>query len=202
MKLLFIRHGETDLNKKDLIQGISDKAGINENGRQQIKSLIPYIRKSLVTYIYSSPLIRAIESAQVLSQGLSVPVTVEPSLAERDWGDWSNKKWDDVALTLKSFSTEDSLRKRYTFIPPNGESWEDVEKRSTRLIQELLEEHGAKQNTIVFMTHGGLLRALIPALLKQPRAKSLEYEFANGSLTKLQYKNNRFSPLRINWIPE
>ena len=87
MKLYIIRHGQTDWNVQGRIQGRQD-IPLNAAGRSQAQMLAKGMEKRPVTAIYSSPQLRAMETAKALAGNQGVEVIPLPELVEIGYGDW------------------------------------------------------------------------------------------------------------------
>ncbi len=89
-RLLFIRHGESEANARGLIS--SDRNGYHlvEEGRKQIEYLTGQIYKLRFRSAYSSPLLRCVESAHLISGSLGIPISIDERLRETDYGDLNN----------------------------------------------------------------------------------------------------------------
>lgn len=186
-RFLFIRHGQTDENLADMLHVHSkNESGLNNIGRQQILKTAEICRVNHVEVIFSSPEKRAVESAEIIVEALhlSQPIIL-PDLLERDWGDWEGKSWKTVESLLDTFS----LEKRYTFLPPHGESWKQMDTRLKNALEILLDR---KEKVLAVVTHGGVLRALMPLLLDSPKEISFRYHFDNASVTMFDYDKNFF----------
>lgn len=185
MKLLFIRHAETDTNVKGLTHKTGDSNGLTELGRQQAEKLIDNCRQAGVEKIFTSNEVRAQETANIIAKGIECEMVVLPDLAERNWGDWEGKPWAEIEVVLKPMS----LDERYTFIPPNGESWQHMEQR----LQKALDEIVAKdKKAVAVVTHEGSLRGLIPILNNAPKETSFGYHFDNASITTYDFIDGKF----------
>ena len=95
MKLYIIRHGQTDWNVEGKIQGRQD-IPLNAAGRSQAEMLAKGMEKRPVTAIYSSPQIRAMETAETLARAQGVTVIPVPELAEIGYGDWEGRTASDI----------------------------------------------------------------------------------------------------------
>ncbi len=193
MRIIFIRHGETQVNTKKKIHRTDDPAVLTQLGTKQIIKTIPLLKRNNAEKIYCSPERRAHQSAIFLAQKLHLPLTIILGFGERRWGDWEGRSWNEIEKKLNHFS----LNKRYTFTPPQGESWQQMEKRLMRALRKIIA--GDKQN-VVIVTHAGALRGLIPILKKEPKSNSLNYDFKNGSITIFDYKNRKFKEVVTNDI--
>gem|GEM_PF-2631840 len=79
-------------------------------------------------------------------------------------------------------------------MPPDGESWQQMEQRLLRCVQQW---QGLTESVAV-VAHGGLLRALIPLLLGEPRETSFQYDLANASVSMFEVRTDQFEMIRIN----
>jgi len=178
MKLLLIRHGETADNLKGTLSPVKSTADLTENGVQQAHALAPLLAKHNIEKIYCSPLARTKHTAETLAKELNIPFEIKEDLQERSWGDWGTegKVWTDVQAIIKDYPIE----KRYTFIPPNGESWKAMEERLLATINQIKKEHKAN---IAIVTHTGCLRALLPILKKDSIDNHQKYSVKTGTVT-------------------
>ena len=98
MSILLARHGETDWNVERRIQGNTD-IPLNENGIRQAHSLSSYLEREQrekgvpLSFVFTSPLKRAEETAEIVGKRLAVPVEVIPGLEEMDFGVCEGKSW-------------------------------------------------------------------------------------------------------------
>ena len=153
MNLVVIRHGETDLNKEDRLQGSKGpNEGLNDAGRKMVTELRDGL---LVTpkVIYASPLKRTQETAQILSEYLKIPVITVPELMERDFGSFSGKLRSEIDRAI----VESDLEGRYDYRPYGGESVEDVKTRVLHFLKSLPLENN---DTVIVVTHRGIIRVL------------------------------------------
>ncbi len=180
MEILLCRHGETDTNVRGKTHTSGDQVGLNDVGRLQSSKLASVAAMHNVRAIFTSPEKRAIESAQIVGQSLGCVPTIVPDLRERDWGEWSGEPWSEIAARLSS----KTLDERYSFAPPRGESWERMEQRLKRAVDKIAQK---TEGNSMIVTHGGALRALIPVLKREERARSLGYDFDNASVTIFSY---------------
>jgi probable phosphoglycerate mutase len=151
MNLVVIRHGETDMNKEERLQGSKGPdLPLNETGRNEVTQL----RDSLVLLpkvIYASPLLRAKETAAILNERFSAPIIFAPELMERDFGTLSGKLRSEVSQEL----LEDDLEGHYDYRPYEGESSENVRARVLHFLRTL---EGGGSEPIILITHRGIIR--------------------------------------------
>lgn len=102
MKLYVTRHGQTQWNQDNLICGVSD-IELNENGIQQARQLASSLKEYSINEIYSSPLIRARTTAEIVSKELQIPVMIDQRLFEQDYGIYEGTlRGTEEFLELKS----------------------------------------------------------------------------------------------------
>lgn len=191
--LILIRHGETTKNTDGSMHKIGDSAPLTENGKKQMMSTAVALKEYFPFAVYSSKEIRAEKSAQIVAQEYGLSVAVIDGLEERNWGDFSNKNW----LEVKDILDKMTLRERFEFVPPNGESWKDFENRLTEAIRDIFDN--CPLQSAVIVTHGGAIRALIPCLLKIPKDESFKYNPDNASLSVFEKSSgDSFSAVLIN----
>jgi len=176
MRLLFLRHGQTATNVQAAVHRKGDEATLDETGQGQAVALVSVCRKEGVQAICCSSESRAQETADIIGEALSLQPIVLQDLHERDWGDWSGKQWSEIQASLQSMA----LGERYEFIPPNGESWRQMEERLRRALWTVT---SMKLDCVAVVSHGGALRALMPILKEQPKETSFHYDFGNASVT-------------------
>ena len=157
VRIIFVRHGKTDWNKENKLQGRTDIL-LNKNGIEQVKKMATELKKSneRPRQIISSPLIRAMQSAIIISDILGIPVMANKNLAERDFGSLEGKTWKEVIAICGPGFKEIDRKQQYDYRPYGGESAEQVGKRILDFIDYASEEYGGK--TIIVVTHAGILR--------------------------------------------
>ncbi|HLW02704.1 MAG TPA: histidine phosphatase family protein [Ktedonobacterales bacterium] len=176
MRILFLRHGQTATNLKAAVHKKDDQELLDDVGCWQADQLAGVCLREKVEAIYCSPEKRALQTTEIIGGVLHLQPIVIEDLRERDWGDWSGKQWVEIQSYLQPMAPDE----RYTFIPPNGESWQQMENRLKRTLQTVTT---SKNDCIAVVTHGGALRALMPILKSQPKETSFQYEFKNASVT-------------------
>jgi broad specificity phosphatase PhoE len=185
MKVLLIRHGETQTNVAGTMHRTGDKDGLTDLGKRQAKQTAEACREQGVDMIYSSPETRALETAEIVAQELGLEVHALDQLHERDWGEWEGKSFVEIRPTLDGMSLEE----RYTFRPPGGETWQEMDQRLFDAIEHIV--HGENKVSAV-VTHTGAIRALIPLLLGEQKQTSFQYDPANASMTSFSFENGKF----------
>jgi len=135
-RIFLIRHGETDWNRIHRFQGRSD-VPLNQKGREQARALALKLKHEPITVIYSSPLVRAIETARLIKMfHFSTPFFEEEALVEMDLGDFDGMEAKRWAAQFRDF------RKAWQENPasvkmPGGESLKDVQIRAIDALERI-----------------------------------------------------------------
>lgn len=152
MKVYIIRHGLTELNKQKKVNGEIDEQ-LAPEGIEQAKDAIPSLPKS-ITYIYTSPLLRARQTAEIISSKLKIPVFKAQELTEIRMGSLAGKSWEEMEggseLKQKHRAVE------FDYKPYGGESAQDVKKRLITFLSKINGKHEDHEGLII--THGGIIR--------------------------------------------
>ncbi|MFH5230237.1 histidine phosphatase family protein [Antrihabitans spumae] len=166
-RLILLRHGQTEWNAGDRMQGQFD-TDLSALGRTQAKEAARELSTRKPRIVISSDLRRASDTAAELATAAGVGVTLDERLRETHLGDWQGLTHTDVDDGYPGVRV--AWRRDATMAPPNGESRIDVAKRSRPVVDELLEQDPAEwsQAPIVLVAHGGLIAALTASLLELP----------------------------------
>lgn len=170
MKIYLIRHGETKWNKRRLLQGITDLP-LNENGIYVAKLTAKGLRDVKFDAVYSSPLKRAYETAQLVTEG-RYPIKTDKRLEEISFGIYEgyccNKDGYNIPDPNFVYFFQDPTR----YAPPkDGERVEDLYARTKEFLQELVENPQNKDKTILISTHGACLQSILVGIRNIPLSK-------------------------------
>ena len=187
MKIWIARHGQTDLNKKKLMQGRTD-APLNEKGIEQARRSRQNIGDVRFDAVYSSPLQRAKLTGAIIG-GVDISEVIEdPRIIETDFGRYEKRRYYALGLPMTAYWT----MPRIFPAPPTVESIESMQERAPSFLKEL-ETHD--YDNVLVACHGGIMRALCgyldeaPDGLRWERAKNCEirvYEYKDGHHTFLK----------------
>lgn len=155
-----VRHGETDWNKAHRFQGRTD-IKLNETGRDQAIRLRPLLQELQIESAYSSPLIRAYETAELAASELKLSIQKDDRLKETNIGDAEGLTMDELLLKfgddsiLKWRSYEERL---LDFHFPNGESKREMMYRVRQVFLDIAQN--SNRNSVVVFAHGMVMRAM------------------------------------------
>jgi len=166
MPLLYlIRHGENDFTGKRLA-GCQPGVHLNANGKIQAQRLADYLAGTPFTAIYSSPLERAVETAQPLAERRGLAVQPREGLMEVDFG-----RWQGLTFTyLRRLSNWKELYKNAeTFTFPDGESISAAQRRVVAALDDIASRHSEK-DAVACVSHSDSIRLAVAFYLHMPLA--------------------------------
>ena len=153
-EVLLVRHGETDENAAACFQGRRDTR-LNDRGRQQSRVLAEALRAEGARALYSSPLLRAHETARIIGAAIGLEPVLDERLVEADAGAWPGRMIADI-LAGERTEYERWRAADPTFRFPDGESVAEQAQR----IAAALADVAAGPLPAVVVTHGGTIRAV------------------------------------------
>jgi len=165
MRITFTRHGESHAN---ILRQISNRGLVHpltRNGRAQAVTLADKLRDRAITRVYTSPLLRAIETSAIVTERLGVDYEVTDALREFDCG-IAEGGADQAAWQMwhEVFDTW-TLHRRWEQRIEGGESFYDVRDRFVPFIEELVAQYGATDANLLCVAHGGVLWMMLPLVL-------------------------------------
>lgn len=182
MLLYLIRHGESLFNAEGRIQGQSDVA-LSPLGLRQAKAIAFSLGQQPIEAVFSSPLRRAIETAEPLARRLDVELRTDDRLREINAGIFQGLLWAEIE---EKFPDESRPwhEGQPDFVIPGGESRRQLMVRG-RAVFEAIREMNLRQVAVV--AHGGILAAALKAILRIP-AEVNPFSFYNASISKLVWE--------------
>lgn len=182
MKLLLVRHGETDWNLSQRFQGHSD-VPLNQVGCQQAMALANRLANQRTDCIYSSDLQRASTTAKIISNG-KIEIRTDSRLREINFGLWEGLTYHEIKEKYK-----DALsaweNDPYQNSPTHGETLEQLVKRVQSMLDKLCEKH--KGQNILVVAHGGVLQTLICLALNLPPVMYWQFHLSPASLSEISF---------------
>lgn len=158
-RLVLVRHGETDWNVAQRLQGSSD-IPLNENGRAQARTAAPVLaRIAPVSTIVSSDLSRALETAHIIAEAMGADVVKDARLQERSYG-----AWEGLPEDVRRHEQGEEHTRWERGLEPRVEGYEGHEAVVRRALAAVA-DHVIGHGTHVLVSHGSTTRMLIGALL-------------------------------------
>lgn len=191
MKIILIRHGQTDWNVLQRYQGHKDIA-LNDQGRTQAEKIALYLQShEMVEAIYSSDLSRSLETAVIISTVLKLPVLSDVRLKEISFGLWEGMTFTEV-YEKYPLEFDNWFNNTQQVRVPGGESFDDVLHRSLQALNEIAARH---TGTAVVVSHGGVIKAVLNHLNGGNGLWELGLEPC--SMSYLEWKEGKFIPVEI-----
>jgi uncharacterized phosphatase len=182
MTFAFIRHGQTDWNRDDRLQGSSD-IPLNDAGRAQAHEAAELLRDGGWEVVVSSPLVRARETAQIIAADLGIELGPSyPMLIERDYGD------------MEGDSSSDAVARYPNRDYPGAETLQSVVARGIAGLTEIAAEYTDRDTIIV--CHGTIIRYTLASLAGRRLPGIL-----NGSISTLEQTPDAWDVLSVNGLP-
>lgn len=161
MKLYIVRHGETDWNKARRVQGFSD-IPLNEYGIYLAEETAKGLRDIAFDLAYTSPLIRAKKTAEVILGDRKTPLIEEAAIKEMGFGIYEGMCISGEAKAQESVEFNKFFTDTAHFVPAQGgEHVEGLLARTGAFLQELWTSEEKKDQTILLSTHGAAMTALV-----------------------------------------
>lgn len=195
--LFIVRHGETDYNKGNLLQGRGIDASLNKIGRGQAEDVANYLIQYPVDQLVTSSLKRSIETVQPLALKKKLESSSDRDLDEMSFGEFEGRHISDVKDDLEQFHLSWKSG-NITKSLPGGESPDNVFKRANNAVNNLLTY--SENQTIVFILHGRLIRILLSEWLGFGLKNMDQVQHKNGGINKLVYSDGKFEPVYLNKV--
>jgi len=194
--LFLIRHGHTESNAQLLLHGVTD-VPLNPLGHRQAELIAERQRSELrLEAILSSPLVRALTTAQIIGERVGLEPTIVPGLMEVNFGTLEG-------ISIARFADEHpELAVRMLDLDdfdvgwPEGESRREFHERVLTTFQAILEEYAA--HAVAVVTHGGVIGSLVNQIRGVSPNDILAYDFMNCSMTHVDVMPDHTDVHRLN----
>ncbi len=183
--LFLVRHGQTDWNIEGRFQGRRD-IPLNDRGLLQAEAASGALRRLHFGSIWSSPLSRALQTAQIIAAPHALDVSIHNDLTEIYHGEWEGLTNLVVANAWPALLTEWHAAP-HTVTMPDGESLDDVIVRSVRALKAVVT--ASPEGNILVVAHDAVLKVLICHLLDAPPSSFWRFRLENGSITVFDMTN-------------
>lgn len=187
VKFVIVRHGYSIYNKARKFTGQLD-IPLDEIGLEQAKSTAGYVLENYkIDAIYSSDLIRAIDTAKPVADALGMPINTDRNLREINAGCWQGRDIEDLKVEYP-----EAFRKWVTDVGlarcGDGESSEEMSVRCEAVFRKIAKENEGK--TVFVATHGGVVRAIRCVWMGIPLSEMKNVSHvSNSSVTVAEYDN-------------
>jgi len=176
MRLIIVRHGQTEYNVKNIVQGQSGNP-LDETGREQARKAGERLSAEKIDVAYSSDLNRARMTCEaIMKHHPGIPVHYVKELREMDMGTFV----DGPKEAYNQHKRKSGLSK-LEYRPPGGESHRDMRERVIPFLEGIKEGH--RGQTVLIVTHGGIKRILMGELMGKTVEEYSKEKWGNTSVS-------------------
>jgi len=193
LKLILVRHGETYWNKQRIVQGGDSDIELNDTGLEQARKIGAFLKSEPIIAIISSPLKRAIATAEAVANRHKLSVEIDQGLRELRVGDLEGISLSNLSTTFSQFLMQWWQDKGSTKLP-NGESLIDLQQRAWNVVESLLEKYKTnpehnKDTTVVVVSHYFVTLAIIIRALNLPLDSYIKFRVDLGGVSTLEFRD-------------
>ena len=181
--IYLVRHGRTDWNKEQVFRGRADRP-LDEVGHEQGRKVADALISKNVQAIYTSPLIRAVDTAKPLADKLGLTMQVMDGLNDMDFGDWQGLPVDEAK---EKYPSEFSkwVNTPYQARIPGGENLGDIADRAEQALVEICKSPGIERAVVA--THRVVVKVLLCRIVKAGEEGFWAFKVDPGSICEVQF---------------
>jgi len=193
--IIFLRHGQATNNTKRVLAGRTPGVPLTEKGVDQAEKAAKFLEEMNVSAIYSSPIERAQDTAEIIGKHNSIDVRIDDRLIELDMGKFTGMPYDEI------FSSHGNVFMKFyngeLEIAHNGvETFADVKKRVIGMVDHVIENH--PDENVVLVTHMDPIKAMLSTIVSLSPENLYELIIANASLNIFREYERKLSISGIN----
>ena len=196
--IIFLRHGQAENNTKKILAGRSPNVNLTQTGLEQAEQAGEMLKSLNISAIYTSPIDRALQTAQIVSKHCGLEVVTDDRLIELDMGKFTMMPYNESFekhgnVFLKFYQGSDEVSENEV------ETFSQVQKRVTEMVDSILNKH--KDENVVLVTHMDPIKAMIGKVLDLKPEVLFELIIANASLNIFKNGDQKFYLTAINSMP-
>ena len=194
-QIIFLRHGQAKNNTERILAGRTEGVPLTDVGIKQAEHAAELLGHMNVSAIYSSPIQRARDTAEIAGRHNSVDVTVDDRLIELDMGKFTGMAYDEIFnshgnVFMKFYNGE-------LEIAHNGvETFSEVKSRVLGIVDHVLDRHPGEN--VVLVTHMDPIKAMLSTVVDLSPTNLFELIIANASLNIFGERDRKFSVSGLN----
>ena len=192
-EIILIRHGETEWNAGEIFRGRID-IELNETGIKQAELLAEYLGEVKIDAVYSSPLRRALKTAEMMAGSHKLDVEIAPGLIDFDYGQWQGLPHQEVKDKYKELYAV-WINNPHRVKMPAGESLDEVRQRAIGVVDKVIAKY---EGSVVLVSHRVVNKVLVCALLGLDNSHFWNIRQDTAGITSFTYANERFILTRHN----
>lgn len=194
LDIVLARHGETDWNVAEVFRGKID-VSLNETGLKQAELLGKYLKGVKIAAIYSSPLKRALRTAEAIAHHHALKINIAQGLIDFNYGEWQGLSHQEVKdrygeLYAQWVSHPERIRM------PAGESLDDVRERAMAVVDDVVERYN--DGAVIMVSHRVVHKVLICALLGLDNSHFWNIRLDTCGITSFSHEGERLVLTRHN----
>lgn len=195
--VFLIRHGVTAWHAEGRVLGQRD-IPLSQSGIAQAEEAAAALRGLKMAEVLSSPLQRAIQTAEIIGQAAGIEIARDPRLIDFQLGKWTGMTYADVA---KNEEYQRFVQQPESERIPGGESLEDIRRRAVAAVDQALRDN-ATGDALAIVTHAGIIRVLITHYMGSRPANYHRVRVSPGSISILGFSDDRQLPrvLAVNLV--
>ena len=196
--IIFLRHGQAENNTKKILAGRSPGVNLTETGIKQVEQAGLMLKSLNISKIYSSPIDRALQTAEIVGKHCDLEITNDDRLIELDMGKFTKMPYEQIFakhgnVFLKFYEGSNEVSE-------NGvETFANVQKRVFDMVDFVINKH--KNQNVVLVTHMDPIKAMIGKVLSLKPEILFELIIANASLNIFKNNDQKFYLTAINAMP-
>ena len=193
--IIFLRHGQAKNNTERILAGRTPGVPLTEEGVDQSEKAAKFLEEMNISAIYSSPIKRAKNTAEIVGKHNSIDVRIDDRLIELDMGKFTGKPYDEI------FSSHGNVFMKFyrgeLEIAHNGvETFEEVKKRILDMVDHVIDNH--PDENVVLVTHMDPIKAMLSTVVSFSPENLYELIIPNASLNIFREYKRKFSISGIN----
>jgi probable phosphoglycerate mutase len=193
--IIFLRHGQATNNTQRVLAGRTPGIPLTEKGIDQAEKAAKFLEEMNISTIYSSPIERAKDTAEIVGKHNSIDVRIDDRLIELDMGKFTGMPYDEI------FSSHGNVFMKFyngeLEIAHNGvETFADVKKRVLGMVDHVIENH--PDENVVLVTHMDPIKAMLSTIVSFSAENLYELIIANASLNIFREYERKLSIAGIN----
>jgi len=186
-EIILARHGETEWNVEEIFRGRID-IELNETGIKQARLLAEYLSDVEIQAIYSSPLKRALRTAEIIASYHKLDIEITPGLIDFNYGQWQGLPHQEVEDKYKELYTKWTNSPDQVKIP-EGESLDEVRGRARGVVNDVIAKY---KGAVVLVSHRVVNKVLICALLGLDNSDFWNIRQDTCGITTFTHENEQF----------
>ncbi len=186
--IYLVRHGQTAWNKEEIFRGRSD-VPLNDTGLREAELAAEFFRGLEIDAVYSSPLLRALETARKIASVVHRDVNPLPGIIDMSFGIWEGQPLVEVKK-----NDEERYRiwrdKPHLLVLPKGESLDEVRSRSMAALEEVIRSHPEKK--VILVSHRVINKVILCSVLGLDNSHFWQIAQDTTAINRVQYREGKY----------